>query len=150
MRRLYTRARRAWDRPLTAYYLILGSSLLITVLGLVMVFSASQIKALQLSLPGTYFFRKQFLAAVLGTVLLLLASRMPCKLHRALAYPLLAGLRLPDGPGADPGDRAWRSTATRTGSTSAARSSSSPASSASSRSSCGAPICSPANRTSGC
>ena len=32
-------------------------------LGLVMVYSASQIKALQLSLPGSYFFRKQFLAA---------------------------------------------------------------------------------------
>ncbi|GAA2642276.1 putative lipid II flippase FtsW [Streptomyces vastus] len=91
VRRLYTSARRAWDRPLTAYYLILGSSMLITVLGIVMVYSASQITALQLSLPGTYFFRKQFLAAVLGTVLLLLASRMPSKLHRALAYPMLLG-----------------------------------------------------------
>ncbi|WP_033318149.1 putative lipid II flippase FtsW [Streptomyces yerevanensis] len=91
VRRFYTRARRAWDRPLTAYYLILGSSMLITVLGIVMVYSASQIKALQLSLPGTYFFRKQFLAAVLGTVLLLIASRMPSKLHRALAYPMLLG-----------------------------------------------------------
>ncbi|MGI5198818.1 putative lipid II flippase FtsW [Streptomyces sp. CA-288835] len=91
VRRLYTRARRAWDRPLTAYYLILGSSMLITVLGIVMVYSASQIKALQLSLPGTYFFRKQFLAAVLGTILLLIASRMPSKLHRALAYPMLLG-----------------------------------------------------------
>ncbi|MEU3981851.1 putative lipid II flippase FtsW [Streptomyces sp. NPDC026672] len=89
--RLYTRARKAWDRPLTAYYLILGGSLLITVLGLVMVYSASQITALQLSLPGSYFFRKQFLAAVLGGGLMLAASRMPVKLHRALAYPILAG-----------------------------------------------------------
>ncbi|MFE9685286.1 putative lipid II flippase FtsW [Streptomyces sp. NPDC002701] len=89
--RLYGRARRAWDRPLTAYYLILGGSLLITVLGLVMVYSASQITALQLSLPGSYFFRKQFLAAVLGGLLLLAASRMPSKLHRALAYPILLG-----------------------------------------------------------
>ncbi|MFE1440711.1 putative lipid II flippase FtsW [Streptomyces sp. NPDC058739] len=89
--RLYTRAHRAWDRPLTAYYLILGGSLLIIVLGLVMVYSASQIKALQMSLPGSYFFRKQLLAAVLGGALLLLASRMPVKLHRALAYPILAG-----------------------------------------------------------
>ncbi|MFJ5528493.1 putative lipid II flippase FtsW [Streptomyces sp. NPDC093261] len=89
--RLVTRARRAWDRPLTAYYLILGGSLLITVLGLVMVYSASQITALQMSLPGSYFFRKQFLAASLGALLLLLASRMPVKLHRALAYPILAG-----------------------------------------------------------
>lgn len=89
--RLLTRTRRAWDRPLTAYYLILGGSLLITVLGLVMVYSASQITALQMSLPGSYFFRKQFLAASIGTLLLLVASRMPVKLHRALAYPILAG-----------------------------------------------------------
>ncbi|MFG2433037.1 putative lipid II flippase FtsW [Streptomyces sp. NPDC048508] len=89
--RFVTRARRAWDRPLTAYYLILGGSLLITVLGLVMVYSASQITALQLSLPGSYFFRKQFLAAAIGGVLMLVASRMPVKLHRALAYPMLAG-----------------------------------------------------------
>ncbi|MFJ1734648.1 putative lipid II flippase FtsW [Streptomyces sp. NPDC088254] len=89
--RLCTRARKAWDRPLTAYYLILGGSLLITVLGLVMVYSASQIKALQMSLPGSFFFRKQFLAAAIGGGLLLIASRMPVKLHRALAYPILAG-----------------------------------------------------------
>ncbi|MEV3930715.1 MULTISPECIES: putative lipid II flippase FtsW [unclassified Streptomyces] len=91
VRRMYEQARRAWDRPLTAYYLILGSSLLITVLGLVMVYSASMIKALELARPGTYFFRKQFLAAVIGAGLMLLASRMPLKLHRALAYPLLMG-----------------------------------------------------------
>ncbi|MGW2743512.1 putative lipid II flippase FtsW [Streptomyces sp. NPDC001450] len=89
--RLYLRARKAWDRPLTAYYVILGGSLLITVLGLVMVYSASQITALQLSLPGSYFFRKQFLAALIGSALLFVASRMPVKLHRALAYPILAG-----------------------------------------------------------
>ncbi|MEV5935437.1 putative lipid II flippase FtsW [Streptomyces sp. NPDC093250] len=91
LRTLVTRARRAWDRPLTAYYVILGGSLLITVLGLVMVYSASQITALQMSLPGSYFFRKQLVAAGIGAVLLLVASRMPVKLHRALAYPILAG-----------------------------------------------------------
>ncbi|MFH8804697.1 putative lipid II flippase FtsW [Streptomyces sp. NPDC017936] len=91
VRRLHTRARKAWDRPLTAYYLIFGGSLLITVLGLVMVYSASQITALQMSLPGSFFFRKQFLAAVIGGALLLAASRMPVKLHRALAYPIIAG-----------------------------------------------------------
>ncbi|MFD6326413.1 putative lipid II flippase FtsW [Streptomyces sp. NPDC058442] len=91
VRALGTRARRAWDRPLTAYYVILGGSALIIVLGLVMVYSASQITALQNSLPGSYFFRKQLLAAGIGTVLLLAAARMPVKLHRALAYPFLAG-----------------------------------------------------------
>src|SRR4051812_4211727 len=98
VQRLYTRARKAWDRPLTAYYLILGGSLLITVLGLVMVYSASQITALQMSLPGSFFFRKQFLAAVIGGVLMLVASRMPVKLHRAPAYPMPAGARLLHAP----------------------------------------------------
>ncbi|WP_105968515.1 putative lipid II flippase FtsW [Streptomyces geranii] len=91
VRALHRRIQRAWDRPLTAYYVILGGSLLITVLGLVMVYSASQITALQLSKPGTFFFRKQLLAATIGGVLLFSASRMPVKLHRALAYPILAG-----------------------------------------------------------
>ncbi|WP_425423549.1 putative lipid II flippase FtsW [Streptomyces megasporus] len=91
VRRLYLRAKRAWDRPLTAYYVILGGSLLITALGLVMVFSASQIKALGSGLPSTYFFRKQLLAAALGALLMLAAARMPLALLRGLAYPVLAG-----------------------------------------------------------
>ncbi|GHF31736.1 cell division protein FtsW [Streptomyces mashuensis] len=90
LRGLHLRAKRAWDRPLTAYYLVLGGSLLITVLGLVMVYSASQIKALQNGLAPSYFFRKQLLAAAIGTVLLLAAARTPVRLLRALAYPLLA------------------------------------------------------------
>lgn len=90
-RGLYLRARKAWDRPLTAYYLILGGSLLILVLGLVMVYSASQIKALQSGLAPSYFFRKQLLAAAIGSVLLLAAARTPVRLLRTLAYPLLAG-----------------------------------------------------------
>lgn len=88
---LPARLRRAWDRPLTAYYLIAGSSALITLLGLVMVFSASQIQALRYDLPATFYFRKQLLAAVLGTGLLLVAARLPVRVLRAMAYPLLAG-----------------------------------------------------------
>ncbi|WP_059009102.1 putative lipid II flippase FtsW [Streptomyces specialis] len=84
------RARRAWDRPLTAYYVIMGTGLLITLLGLVMVFSASQIQALRYDLPATFYFRKQLLAAVLGTGLLFIASRVPVRLLRALTYPFLA------------------------------------------------------------
>ncbi|WP_431984394.1 putative lipid II flippase FtsW [Streptomyces qinglanensis] len=87
--RALVRAKRAWDRPLTAYYLILGGSLLIIVLGLVMVFSASQIQALQSGLPSTYYFRKQVVAAAIGAVLLLAACRMPVRMQRVLAYPLL-------------------------------------------------------------
>jgi cell division protein FtsW len=68
----------------------MGTGLLITLLGLVMVFSASQIQALRYDLPATFYFRKQLLAALLGTVLLFLASRVSVRLLRALTYPFLA------------------------------------------------------------
>ncbi|MEC3993524.1 putative lipid II flippase FtsW [Actinacidiphila sp. DG2A-62] len=89
--RLPGRVREAWDRPLTAYYVIVGGTALITVLGLVMVYSASQIQALRYGLASTYYFRKQLLAVVLGGLLLWFAARAPVRLHRALAYPLLLG-----------------------------------------------------------
>ncbi|MBM9505517.1 putative lipid II flippase FtsW [Streptomyces sp. KK5PA1] len=89
--RLPGRLRVAWDRPLTAYYVILGAGALITVLGLVMVYSASMIQALRLGLPSTFYFRKQLLAVAIGAVLMWAAVRLPVRTHRALAYPLLLG-----------------------------------------------------------
>lgn len=91
LRGFMDRFRRTLDRPLTAYYLILGSSLLILVLGLVMVFSASQITALSQGLPVLFYFLKQLMAVVLGCGLMLVAARLPVAGHRALAYPLLLG-----------------------------------------------------------
>jgi cell division protein FtsW len=81
--------RRALDRPLTPYYLIMGSAALIITLGLVMVFSASQITARFYGLPYYYFFEKQLLAVSLGVVLIVVAVRLPPRVHRSLAYPLL-------------------------------------------------------------
>lgn len=89
--KLPRRLRTAWDRPLTAYYVLAGAAALITVLGLVMVYSASMIQALRMGLPSTFYFRKQLLAVAIGTVLLLTAARLPIRSHRALAYPLLLG-----------------------------------------------------------
>ncbi len=85
------RLRRAWDRPLTAYYLVTGSAVLIAGLGLVMVFSSSQIQALRQGLPPTFYLRRQVMAAAAGAALALPAARMPVKCHRWLAYPLLGG-----------------------------------------------------------
>jgi cell division protein FtsW len=79
---------------LTAYYLVAGSTLLISGLGLVMVYSASQVQALRHGLAPTFFLRKQAAAAALGAVLLVCAARMPVRVHRWLAYPLLAGTLL--------------------------------------------------------
>ncbi|MFJ1654285.1 putative lipid II flippase FtsW [Streptomyces sp. NPDC088337] len=89
--RARVRLRRAWDRPLTGYYLVAGSAALIAGLGLVMVFSSSQIQALRSGLPPTYYLRRQIMAAVIGAALALPAARMPVKAHRLLAFPLLAG-----------------------------------------------------------
>ncbi|MHA6759260.1 putative lipid II flippase FtsW [Streptacidiphilus sp. PAMC 29251] len=86
------RFQQGLERPLTPYYLILGSSSLILVLGLVMVFSASQIEARNLGLPFTYFFIKQLTAVSIGAVLMYVAARLPVRLLRALAYPLLLGV----------------------------------------------------------
>ncbi|MER5639693.1 putative lipid II flippase FtsW [Kitasatospora sp. NPDC002227] len=76
-------------RPLAPYYLILGASMLLVVLGLVMVFSSSQILVMQRHLPITFFFRKQLVAVLLGGAMLLVLARMPLKLLRALVYPAL-------------------------------------------------------------
>ncbi|GJF28704.1 cell division protein FtsW [Kitasatospora sp. NE20-6] len=83
------RVRWTLDRPLTPYYLILGSTFLLVVLGLVMVFSSSQILVMEHHLPITFFFRKQLVAVLLGTAMLVLLARTPVKAMRLLAYPLL-------------------------------------------------------------
>jgi len=85
----WRRFQRGLERPLTPYYLLLGSSAMILVLGLVMVFSASQIEARSDGLPFAYFFEKQLTSVLIGSGLMFVAVRMPVRLHRALAYPLL-------------------------------------------------------------
>nr|WP_245766750.1 putative lipid II flippase FtsW [Streptomyces colonosanans] len=89
LHRAVSRTRQAWGRPLTAYYLVAGSAVLIAALGLVMVFSASQIQALRSGLPATFYLTRQVMAAAAGSVLVLLAARMPVPWHRWLAIPLL-------------------------------------------------------------
>jgi cell division protein FtsW len=81
--------RRALDRPLTPYYLIMGAAALIIALGLVMVFSASQITARFYGLPFAYFFEKQLIAVGIGAGLMFAATRLPVRVHRGLAYPLM-------------------------------------------------------------
>lgn len=90
----WRRFQRGLARPLTPYYLILGSSALILVLGLMMVFSASQIQARLDGLPFDYYFKKQLVSVVIGGGLMYLGVRLPVRTHRALAYPLLLGVIL--------------------------------------------------------
>ncbi|MFB9370646.1 putative lipid II flippase FtsW [Kitasatospora albolonga] len=80
------------SRPLTPYLLIVGSALLLLVLGLSMVFSSSQILAVRWGLPATFFVGKQFIAVLMGLVGLVLFALMPVKLLRMLVYPVVLGV----------------------------------------------------------
>jgi cell division protein FtsW len=77
------------DRPLTSYYLVLGCSMLLLALGMVMVLSASSVRQYQNTGSAFTLFEKQALWVAIGLPLMWLASRMPAKLFRTLAYPLM-------------------------------------------------------------
>jgi len=77
------------ERPLTPYYLILGSTVLLVLLGLVMVLSASSVESFVNS--GSFFAiaQKQAIWVVIGIPVFVVASRLPVRLWRALAIPAL-------------------------------------------------------------
>lgn len=78
------------DRPLTSYYLIFGCTALLLALGVTMVLSASTIESYDTTGSAFTWFRKQVMWVAVGLPLMWLASRMPAKVFRRLAYPLLA------------------------------------------------------------
>jgi len=79
------------DRPLTSYYLLLGTSGLLLAIGLVMVLSTSS--ASQLDAGGSPYsvFAKQLAGAAAGLVMIVILVKVPVRLLRAVAYPLLLG-----------------------------------------------------------
>lgn len=81
----------AWvHRPLANYQLLLGATLLLLVLGLVMVFSASSVESYASSGSAWGVSARQVMWAGLGVPLMFVASRMPTRFFRAIAYPVLA------------------------------------------------------------
>ncbi|GLZ03635.1 cell division protein FtsW [Actinomadura sp. NBRC 104412] len=77
------------DRPLTSYYLVLGCSVLLLALGLTMVLSASLVTQIQATGSAYTLFQKQAMWVAIGLPGMWLASRLPVRTFRALAYPLL-------------------------------------------------------------
>ncbi|MCM3514036.1 MULTISPECIES: putative lipid II flippase FtsW [unclassified Nocardioides] len=78
----------ALDRPLTSYYLLLGASTLLLTIGLIMVLSASSVYSFTQNDGDSYaIVRRQLMWVVLGLPLAFVASRLPHRLLRALAYP---------------------------------------------------------------
>jgi cell division protein FtsW len=79
----------ALSRPSAAYHLALGSGALLTVLGLVMVLSASSVASYAAFGSSFSVFEKQALWFALGLPGLLVGLRLPTRYTRRLGYPLL-------------------------------------------------------------
>ncbi|HVV31482.1 MAG TPA: putative lipid II flippase FtsW [Mycobacteriales bacterium] len=77
------------DRPLTSYYLVLGSSALLVVLGLVMVLSASSVSSYQASGNSYALVIKQLMWVGAALPFALVAARLPLRYVRLLGFPLL-------------------------------------------------------------
>jgi cell division protein FtsW len=81
---------RRLDTPLTSYYLVLGSTAALVVIGLVMVLSSSSVDLVRTHRSAYDLFSRQLLFAVLGAVLMLLGTRMTPRRWRSAAWPLVA------------------------------------------------------------
>ena len=86
------RAKRTplFARPLTSYYLVTGSALLLTGIGLVMVLSSSSVASYRVNGSSFAVFQKQLLWVVLGLPAMWLAVRLPVRFVRWLGWPLMA------------------------------------------------------------
>ncbi len=74
----------------TPYYVLLGASLLLLVLGVVMVFSASSVTAFAFQGSSLAIVTKQGMWVLIGLPLMWFASRLPVRAWRLLAYLALA------------------------------------------------------------
>lgn len=81
-----TALREALERPLTAYYLLLGASALLLVIGVIMVFSASSVRALKTYDDSYYLVKRQLTWVLLGLVVAWVASRLSERWLRGLVW----------------------------------------------------------------
>lgn len=86
----YAAARAALDRPLTAYYLLLGASGLLLTIGLVMVLSASSVYSYEHNDHNSYaVVTRQLMWVAIGIPCAFIASRLPLGAVRRFAWPAL-------------------------------------------------------------
>ena len=84
----YAALRDALDRPLTAYYLLLGASALLLTIGLIMVLSASSVYSYQQNAGDSYaVVKRQLMWVALGLPSAWVASRLSQRWIRGLAWP---------------------------------------------------------------
>jgi cell division protein FtsW len=81
------------DSPVTSYYVLLSVTVVLVVIGLIMVLSASSVKSLVQTNNATpyVFFRKQLQFALMGGVAMAIAAHVPLRTWKALSVPILVG-----------------------------------------------------------
>lgn len=84
------RAARLLDHPGAPYYVLLGASTLLLVLGVVMVFSASSVIAFAFLGSSTAIVTKQVMWVLIGLPVMWCASRLPVRGWRIASYLALA------------------------------------------------------------
>jgi cell division protein FtsW len=77
------------DSPLTSYYLVTGASVALLGIGLVMVLSSSSVTSLADNGSAFSVFTRQVIFALIGLPLMLVATRVPIRTWKVMAYPLL-------------------------------------------------------------
>jgi cell division protein FtsW len=80
---------RLLDRPLTSYYLLVGSTVLLLALGLIMVLSTTSAAALEAGQPPYSGLQHQLFGVLVGLPLMWVAARSSPTVFRAAAYPML-------------------------------------------------------------
>jgi cell division protein FtsW len=79
--------REAVDKPLASYYLLLGASALLLTIGLIMVLSASSVRSYIVYDDSYAVVKRQLMWVALGLPAAWVASRVPIRHVRRLAYP---------------------------------------------------------------
>jgi len=77
------------ESPVTSYYVLLGTTVVLLLMGLVMVLSASMVTSIKDDGWSFAIFLNQLLFAVVGLVAAGVASRIPVAWYRRLAFPAL-------------------------------------------------------------
>ncbi len=82
----YAAVRHALDRPLTAYYLLLGASALLLTIGLIMVLSASSVYSYEKNGSSYAVVERQLLWVLIGIPCAWIASRLPHSFLRRFSW----------------------------------------------------------------
>jgi len=88
-RRVGRSGRPRSEHPLATYHVLLGATLLLLVLGIAMVLSASTIESYRVFGSAYTIWSRQVLFAVVGLAAMVVASRLPVSFYRRIAYPTL-------------------------------------------------------------